>query len=410
MLLEILGQQSDPSSIQPHLLSIFDSIYMLDFDRVKRSNVVAINDRSGEKVQLSTIVEAKGSVEDWLNELIKVMQRSLKDIIRNAAADLTKPDVSVQEIFETYPAQVTLLAIQLLWTMWIEAGLRQARQDKKIMQVTLKKVNNLLQTLVSITLQDLNKRQRTNVETLVTIHVHQRDVSEELTNNKIKSPTDFEWLRQTRFYWSTDTDNCKIQITDIDFTYQNEYLGVNERLVITPLTDRCYITLAQAIGMYLGGAPAGPAGTGKTETVKDLGKTLGMYVVVFNCSDQMDYKGLGKIYRGIAQTGSFGDFDEFNRIDLPVLSVSAQQIQCVLSAVKERKKTFLYTDGCVITLIPSCGIFITMNPGYAGRQELPENLKALFRSVAMICLQVVRCVCLACMCVCPSFTQCPGQK
>lgn len=103
--------------------------------------------------------------------------------------------------------------------------MRQARQDKKIMQVTLKKVNNLLQTLVSITLQDLNKRQRTNVETLVTIHVHQRDVSEELTNNKIKSPTDFEWLRQTRFYWSTDTDNCKIQITDIDFTYQNEYLG-----------------------------------------------------------------------------------------------------------------------------------------------------------------------------------------
>eukprot|EP00064_Thunnus_orientalis_P004446 superscaffoldBa00000405_g4458 len=135
---------------------------------------------------------------------------------------------------------------------------------------------------------------------------------------------------------------------------------------------KCYITLAQALGMSMGGAPAGPAGTGKTETTKDMGRCLGKYVVVFNCSDQMDFRGLGRIYKG-----SWGCFDEFNRIDLPVLSVAAQQIYIVLQARKKLKSTFIFTDGDCVDLNPEFGLFITMVHYDFGLRNILSVLRTL---------------------------------
>lgn len=390
-LLKILSQGSEPTSIQEDFEKLFDAINRVTFDKnpdKKASNekmIKAITQVSGkdeETIQLSTPVKCEGNIESWLKVLEHQMQYTLKEIIRNAsAACLT---MGLKEFLQAYSAQVSLLGIQILWTSKMTEALEKTgKNERATMEQKKKDIQQMLEVLTAMCLEPITSSiERTKIETLVTIHVHQRDITNEL---KIKDVNDFDWQKQTRIYWKNDLDNCIISITDWDSPYSYEFLGAKERLCITPLTDRCYITLAQAMSMFYGGAPAGPAGTGKTETVKDLGRTLGIFVVVTNCSDQHRYRDMAKIFKGLVQSGLWGCFDEFNRITLEVLSVVGMQVEVISAAKKQHVKEFMFPEeSAPIELVQSVGYFITMNPGYAGRQELPENLKVLFRGVSMM--------------------------
>ena len=190
-----------------------------------------------------------------------------------------------------------------------------------------------------------------------------------------------------RFYWERVPDELVIRQCTGKFGYGYEYMGLNGRLVITPLTDRIYLTLTQALSMKLGGAPAGPAGTGKTETTKDLAKALGLLCVVTNCGEGMDYKVMGKIFSGLCQCGAWGCFDEFNRIDISVLSVVSTQLTTIKNALTMNVAVFTF-ENAEIPLDPRVGIFITMNPGYAGQQRLndcKELISTFIRPSDIVC-------------------------
>jgi dynein heavy chain len=139
---------------------------------------------------------------------------------------------------------------------------------------------------------------------------YNRDVVHRLNVHHKETHECFEWQSQLCFSWRSSEHDCFINIIDTEFRYQCEYLGSPSRLVVTPLTDRCYITLTQSRRRIMGGAPAGPAGTGRTETVKDFARARGRVCFVFSCSEQMDHKSLAPTLKGLSQTGAWSCFDE----------------------------------------------------------------------------------------------------
>mmetsp|Transcript_31209 Transcript_31209/g.79123 ORF Transcript_31209/g.79123 Transcript_31209/m.79123 type:complete len:3875 (-) Transcript_31209:127-11751(-) len=379
-LLSVLGT-SDVTSIQEHMLKLFDNCAELIFARNNRI-VKGMVSAEGESFEFRTVVNVEGAVETWMTAVSIEMKVTLRAIMKESVFFYPKHqrlkwmDMSLGMCCQT--------GIKVWWTWEIEDVFNRVRLgDKNAMKTYGAKLKGEVNDLVKEVRTDLKKLMRKKVNTQIIVDVHARDVVDKFIRDSIMDIREFAWESQLRFYWDKSLDDCVVKQCTGRIMYGYEYMGLNGRLVITPLTDRCYMTITTALSFRLGAAPAGPAGTGKTETTKDLGAMLAKCIYVFNCAPEMDYKSMGDIWKGLGASGAWGCFDEFNRLIAEVLSVCSTQYKAVLDAIVAGRKTFVL-EGAELKLDVTCGAYITMNPGYIGRTPLPESLKVLFRPVTVV--------------------------
>ncbi|KAL3666923.1 hypothetical protein V7S43_007870 [Phytophthora oleae] len=375
-LLEILGQAQNPAVIQSHLKKLYQGVYRVEFSE-KQDQIVAMLSSAGERVELHTPVEVTINVEEWLETFTEEMRRTIRALTAQCVS-VNAPD------YHAFPSQVLCLTEQIRFCSQAEAAIKSGGvQELKIsLQDTLRELTSLdLSTELLMSLK---------VKALVLDLVHHIDVCDQLIAANCRSVTDWIWQKQLRFYLDSrkagkEAPPCLIRMNDAEFAYTYEYQGNAPKLVHTPLTDKCYLTLTQGMHMGFGGNPYGPAGTGKTESVKALGGQFGRQVLVFNCDEGIDFQSMGRIFIGLVKCGAWGCFDEFNRLKEDQLSAISQQIQVIQDAIKEKTGTINLLNRSVDVDF-NAGIFVTLNPagkGYGGRSKLPDNLKALFRPVAM---------------------------
>eukprot|EP00242_Pyramimonas_sp_CCMP2087_P005349 CAMPEP_0198205188 /NCGR_PEP_ID=MMETSP1445-20131203/8681_1 /TAXON_ID=36898 /ORGANISM="Pyramimonas sp., Strain CCMP2087" /LENGTH=1441 /DNA_ID=CAMNT_0043877371 /DNA_START=94 /DNA_END=4415 /DNA_ORIENTATION=+ len=301
-MLEILSETKDPTKVQPHLKKCFEGINSLRFE--PNTDINAMLSVEGEVVPFKTKVEPSktgGAVEKWLVMVEAAMVEAIQDVVQKSfkAFAMTNREDWVIE----WPGQVVLVVSAIYWTDDVATALKGEATAPGLVKAVYDKNCDQMLDIIELVRGELTSMTRLTLSALVTMDVHARDVLKMLDATKVTDVNDFSWTSQLRMYFEEET--VPVRMMNASIIYGYEYLGNSGRLVVTPLTDRCYRTLMGAIHLNLGGAPEGPAGTGKTETTKDLAKALARQCVVFNCSDTLDYLTMAKFFKGLASSGAW---------------------------------------------------------------------------------------------------------
>lgn len=434
-LLKLLSNGRELGAMEHQLQLCFSGVSRLEFDE-RSTDIHGVVSREGERMPIPR-AKVCAHVEETLSFIQAGMFTALNKAMRFALEE-AEDKVDLQwAVAARFPAQVTLVAARIAWCRRVESELPGARGAAHAAEVmtSLKNWHNTARLAPLLRSVATGASRKTSKEDILSVPHHAgsttpaplqhtlpvlimaelqgRDVLEALAacagSGTPAIAHCFEWRKQLRFYCDEgeretfprtaslsqdkgmhcpDSVSADVGVTvhhlGAHFEYGYEYQGACQRLVATPLTDRCFVTISQAAQLRLGSVMHGPAGVGKTETVRDLAKALATACIVFYCNDRVTQRMTAQLISGLAQQGCWAVLDNVNRINVEALSALAQQVRSVHLAQLAQRESLEF-EGAILPLKLSSNFCVTMRPeGETGTTDLPLNLKALFRPVYMV--------------------------
>ncbi|XP_068982290.1 dynein axonemal heavy chain 7-like isoform X4 [Bombus flavifrons] len=356
----------------------FEGIQKLKID--KERSVCSIFGDYEEELRLEKLISLNVQYdheEKWLIYLENEINTTIKESILLSYQIFSKTFVHNSII--NFPSMAIVCTFQLCWTIEVHRCLTPF--NFKALNSLYSRYINYVTSLTSELKNYSIKRLRNLLMSLITILIQQKDIIQLLLDKNITRSTDFEWVAQLQYYLVEDCIEVSIFNTTIKYGY--EYSYYKQHIINTPLTDRCFHTLMQAYKYHLYGAITGPSGTGKSETLKSLAKTIAIQFRSFNCTNTLSYNFLSQVFKGFISCGVWLCFKNFDTLKIDLLSRLAQTLTSIFQIIATNLKITMF-EGSSLRVNRIGHICIITKLNLFQYSNLPDNLRILFRTVSMI--------------------------
>ncbi|CAG9772248.1 unnamed protein product [Ceutorhynchus assimilis] len=362
-----------------------ERIFVRIFPGIKRvkfinKHITSIFSASNEEVVLKNPINL--SLHKNVDEIVSKLQEEMLFIMKYRTADCYKvfKKTSMKNLLKKYPQQSLQIMARVFWTDQVENALKLSHNIRLLI------CKSKLEASIEEKIDIINRNQISNLERIVIKNLLLTDLNNQyLLSSFVKDglvidDNHFEWQVQLRYYFEKSL--CSIKILNHSLDYSYEYLGNTDQLVLTPLTDRCIITLLNAYFFNFYGLLTGDGQTGKSVTLKYLADALGKLFSSFSCISEFTSSALLQLLKGTFLCGSWMCLQNIDQLQVEVLSVISQELLQIIDCKKNRSKEIFF-EGIKLPFDQTCFIFVQLSSEAARRVKFPENFKSMFRSFTL---------------------------
>lgn len=376
-MLEMIFKSKDPNSILPFLPKLFDGIASIEFEMDNHVLcVVSIENSIGEKMAVRPI-KFRSNFETWLSSIEEVMQRSLRNEIKEARG--TYKEMVLEDWIMNTSTQISYVVTQIEFCERVYLAFSSVDQLHSL-SFLLNEVEQNIILLIKMMKFAANFVDRNKIHSLILLMLYHKEILRDLVDSEVTTPDNNHWRVLMKYNWNEEERDITIDQGFCTFNYGFEFLDCHQRMIITTDTLTSMLSLTNALGIKYGAACYGYHAMGKTETIKELAKLMGIFFIDFNCSATMNVVQLLCLLRGLIQSGTWVNFSNLFIVKPEVLSIIGEHLYALRNASLANLKK-VEVGGYEIQLNQNYGVFVT-SPAETSK-EIPESTKDYFRPVSI---------------------------